>query len=232
MLDMIEFAWNEALGNLLQVGLTASAAALVLLLLRRVMKKRYPARAVCVVWAILAVRLLIPVQLTLPDPPVQVTPRTTYISNFTLDAETIERAELPVYEREGAVATQNWVSNDEAQALREAAGGPGAFLSFDWGRILCLLWIVGIALFALWQVLPLSAVPACARKEQLSGRARDAAARVRGAEAVARHQTEHPAARHARGGLPDAGGVYQTRAVTCRMRRCTSRRPGLSSGTS
>ena len=73
MLDMIEFAWNDALGNLLQVGLTASAAALVLLLLRRVMKKRYPARAVCVVWAILAVRLLIPVQLTLPDPPVQVT---------------------------------------------------------------------------------------------------------------------------------------------------------------
>ena len=152
MLDMIEFAWNDALGNLLQVGLTASAAALVLLLLRRVMKKRYPARAVCVVWAILAVRLLIPVQLTLPDPPVQVTPRTTYISNFTLDAETIERAELPVYEREGAVATQNWVSNDEAQALREAAGGPGAFSSFDWGRILCLLWIVGIALFAFWQV--------------------------------------------------------------------------------
>ena len=152
MLDMIEFAWSDALGNLLQVGLTASAAALVLLLLRRVMKKRYPARAVCVVWAILAVRLLIPVQLTLPDPPVQVTPRTTYISNFTLDAETIERAELPVYEREGAVATQNWVSNDEAQALREAAGGPGAFSSFDWGRILCLLWIVGIALFALWQV--------------------------------------------------------------------------------
>ena len=39
MLDMIEFAWNDALGNLLQVGLTASAAALVLLLLRRVMKK-------------------------------------------------------------------------------------------------------------------------------------------------------------------------------------------------
>ena len=152
MLDMIEFAWNDALGNLVQVGLTVSAAALVLLLLRRVMKKRYPARAVCVVWAILAVRLLIPVQLTLPDPPVQVTPRTTYISNFTLDAETIERAELPVYEREGAVATQNWVSNDEAQALREAAGGPGAFSSFDWGRILCLLWIVGIALFAFWQV--------------------------------------------------------------------------------
>ena len=26
MLDMIEFAWNDALGNLLQVGLTASAA--------------------------------------------------------------------------------------------------------------------------------------------------------------------------------------------------------------
>ena len=34
---------------------------------------------VCVVWAILALRLLIPVQLTLPQAPVQVMPRTSYV---------------------------------------------------------------------------------------------------------------------------------------------------------
>ena len=122
MLDMVEVAWNDVLSNLIQTGLTASVVALVLLLLRKVMKKRYPARMVCIVWAILAIRLIIPVQLTLPDPPVQVTPRTTYISNVTLDAETIERAELPVYERDGEITTQRWVTNDEVQALREAAG--------------------------------------------------------------------------------------------------------------
>ena len=34
MLDMMEIAWNDVLSNLIQTGLTASAAALVLLLLR------------------------------------------------------------------------------------------------------------------------------------------------------------------------------------------------------
>ena len=152
MLDMVEVAWNDVLSNLIQTGLTASVVALVLLLLRKVMKKRYPARVVCIVWAILAIRLIIPVQLTLPDPPVQVTPRTTYISNVTLDAETIERAELPVYERDGEITTQRWVTNDEVQALREAAGGPGSFSIFDFGQILSLLWIAGAVLFVCWQI--------------------------------------------------------------------------------
>ena len=152
MLDIVEVAWNDVLSNLIQTGLTASVVALVLLLLRKVMKKRYPARVVCIVWAILAIRLIIPVQLTLPDPPVQVTPRTTYISNVTLDAETIERAELPVYERDGEITTQRWVTNDEVQALREAAGGPGSFSIFDFGQILSLLWIAGAVLFVCWQI--------------------------------------------------------------------------------
>ena len=151
MLDMLEIAWNDVLSNLIQTGLTASAAALVLLLLRRVMKKRYPARAVCIVWAILAIRLLIPVQLTLPDAPLQVTPRTTYLSNVTLDAAAIEQAELPVYEQAGAVTTQHWVTNGEVQALREAAGGPGSFSVFDLGQVLCVLWIAGAVAFAVWQ---------------------------------------------------------------------------------
>ncbi len=82
---MLRFAWSDLLNNLTQIGLTVSAVALVLFLLRKALKKRYPARAMCLVWAVLALRLLIPVQLTLPDPPVQVTPRTTYLTqtNFT-----------------------------------------------------------------------------------------------------------------------------------------------------
>ena len=71
---MLRFEWSDLLNNLAQIGLTVSAAALVLFLLRKALKKRYPARAMCLVWAVLALRLLIPVQLTLPDPPVQVTP--------------------------------------------------------------------------------------------------------------------------------------------------------------
>lgn len=71
---MLQFS-EKLLNNLMQIGLTVSLAALVPLILRRLMKKRYPARMVCVVWAILALRLLIPVQLTLPQAPVQVMPQ-------------------------------------------------------------------------------------------------------------------------------------------------------------
>ena len=50
---MLQFS-EKLLNNLMQIGLTVSLAALVPLILRRLMKKRYPARMVCVVWAILA----------------------------------------------------------------------------------------------------------------------------------------------------------------------------------
>ena len=73
----MRISYMQIMNNLMQTGLTVSLAALVPLLLRRVLKKRYPARAVCLVWALLALRLLVPVQLTLPEAPVQVTPRTT-----------------------------------------------------------------------------------------------------------------------------------------------------------
>ena len=63
----MRISYMQIMNNLMQTGLTVSLAALVPLLLRRVLKKRYPARAVCLVWALLALRLLVPVQLTLPE---------------------------------------------------------------------------------------------------------------------------------------------------------------------
>lgn len=53
---MLQFS-EKLLNNLMQIGLTVSLAALVPLILRRLMKKRYPARMVCAVWAILALWL-------------------------------------------------------------------------------------------------------------------------------------------------------------------------------
>lgn len=90
---MLQFS-EKLLNNLMQIGLTVSLAALVPLILRRLMKKRYPARMVCVVWAILALRLLIPVQLTLPQAPVQVMPRTSYVVQS--DQTAFRQTGLPV----------------------------------------------------------------------------------------------------------------------------------------
>lgn len=103
---MLQFS-EKLLNNLMQIGLTVSLAALVPLILRRLMKKRYPARMVCVVWAILALRLLIPVQLTLPQAPVQVMPRTSYVVQS--DQTAFRQAGLPV----GQNPTR-WVTGTQA----------------------------------------------------------------------------------------------------------------------
>lgn len=65
--------------NILQVSMTTAVVLLPVLLLCAVLRRRYPARVLCVLWVIFAVRLLIPVQNTFPDAPVQVTPRTTLV---------------------------------------------------------------------------------------------------------------------------------------------------------
>lgn len=147
---MLRFAWSDLLNNLTQIGLTVSAVALVLFLLRKTLKKRYPARAMCLVWAVLALRLLVPVQLTLPDPPVQVTPHTTYLTRTDFAPERLEEAGLPVLEQDGEITTRRWVTNEQAQAL--TPNDMPSLISFDLGRVLGIAWIAGLVIFAGWQL--------------------------------------------------------------------------------
>ena len=138
---MLQFS-EKLLNNLMQIGLTVSLAALVPLILRRLMKKRYPARMVCVVWAILALRLLIPVQLTLPQAPVQVMPRTSYVVQS--DQTAFRQAGLPV----GQNPTR-WVTGTQAETL--SAADTGTVKTVDITDILLTLWLAGVIACVLWQ---------------------------------------------------------------------------------
>ena len=138
---MLQFS-EKLLNNLMQIGLTVSLAALVPLILRRLMKKRYPARMGCVVWAILALRLLIPVQLTLPQAPVQVMPRTSYVVQS--DQTAFRQAGLPV-----AQNPARWVTGTQAQTL--SAADTGTVKTVDITDILLTLWLAGVISCILWQ---------------------------------------------------------------------------------
>ena len=138
---MLQFS-EKLLNNLMQIGLTVSLAALVPLILRRLMKKRYPARMVCVVWAILALRLLIPVQLTLPQAPVQVMPRTSYVVQS--DQTAFRQAGLPVTQ-----TPTRWVTGTQAQTL--SAADTGTVKTVDVTDILLTLWLAGVIACVLWQ---------------------------------------------------------------------------------
>lgn len=138
---MLQFS-EKLLNNLMQIGLTVSLAALVPLILRRLMKKRYPARMVCVVWAILALRLLVPVQLTLPQASVQVMPRTNYVVQSNQTA--FRQAGLPV-----AQNPARWVTGTQAQML--SAADTGTVKTVDITDILLTLWLAGVISCILWQ---------------------------------------------------------------------------------
>lgn len=94
------------------------------------------------VWAILALRLLIPVQLTLPQAPVQVMPRTSYVVQS--DQTAFRQAGLPV----GQNPTR-WVTGTQAQTL--SAADTGTVKTVDITDILLTLWLAGVIACVLWQ---------------------------------------------------------------------------------
>ena len=138
---MLRFAWNDLFNNLVQIDLTVSVVALLLFFLRKTLKKRYPARVMCMVWAVLALRLLVPVQLTLPDPPVQVAPRTTYFTRTDFTS-----AQMVPDEQ---ITTDHWITQQQAQDIQQTNGS--AVRTFDIGRVLFALWGVGTLAFVVWQ---------------------------------------------------------------------------------
>ena len=138
----MRISYMQIMNNLMQIGLTVSLAALVPLLLRRVLKKRYPARAVCLVWALLALRLLVPVQLTLPEAPVRVTPRTNYVMQD--DRMLFEQAGLPVEQ-----TPARWVTDEQAAALSHANTSQAT--TFNLTAVLLGLWLAGVGISAIRQ---------------------------------------------------------------------------------
>ena len=141
---MFPVSWSGLINNVVQIGLTVSAAALVLFLLRRVMKKRYPARAICFVWALLAIRLLIPVQLTLPDAPVQVTP----IRAVTVDMSPREEMQSTA---QAAAADETRTPRVSVYRGNEMWHEVPVGWNFPVAKMMFILWGAGILAFLGWQ---------------------------------------------------------------------------------
>lgn len=131
--------------NLIQVGLTTSVVLLPILLLCAVLRRRYPARVVCALWVIFAVRLLVPVQNSFPDAPVQVTPRTTLVEVQTTQVsesvpETSGMEDEPVIAEPQPIIERHWVPAGAAVTAEIQKS-----IAFD--EILAIVWAVGAAAF-------------------------------------------------------------------------------------
>lgn len=122
---------EQFLMNIGQVSLTTALVILPLLGLRRVLRKRYPARVLCLVWAVLVVRLLIPVQFSLPEAPVQVEPRMTHVRYENGSMEHYAYTE-GFAESEGV---RTWISAAEVPETENVSSAT------YFGAILFLIWL-------------------------------------------------------------------------------------------
>ena len=122
-----------------QVSLTTAFVILPLLALRKLLRKRYPARTLCLIWAVLVARLLVPVQLSLPQAPVQVTPRLTRVS-YVQEAVTPQ----PDSTAQPPVETREWVQTADVPAQTSGA--------IRYGTALFLIWAGGALGLLAWQM--------------------------------------------------------------------------------
>lgn len=131
--------------NLIQVSLTTSVVLLPILLLCAVLRRRYPARVVCALWVIFAVRLLVPVQNSFLDAPVQVTPRTTLVEVRTTQVsesvpETSGTEDETVITEPQPIIERHWMPAGTIVTAETQKS-----IAFD--EILAIVWAVGAAAF-------------------------------------------------------------------------------------
>lgn len=131
--------------NFIQVSLTTSVVLLPILLLCAVLRRRYPARVVCALWILFAVRLLVPVQNAFPDAPVQVTPHTTLVE--------VQRAPVTANTQQASGTDSNAATPDiQPTTVRQwmPAGTivtQEAEKSIAFDEILAIVWAAGAIVF-------------------------------------------------------------------------------------
>lgn len=117
--------------SVLQVSLTAGLVIAALLLCRGLLQRRYPARACCFVWLLVAARLLLPLQLTFPPAAITFTPH-SYRLQYTAGDATAPQVE--------------WTTRAGAEQPAGSASSPRPHHTLAVGAVLATLWLLGAIL--------------------------------------------------------------------------------------
>ncbi len=128
------------ISTLLIISLSVSVVILAVLILNRFIDKRYMAKGKYILWLVLAVRLLIPVNFTLPSAPVNITAkeRSVVLTPGRLSPVAV-MTETERVER---------LKSDPKAAASSAAYAP--IMPFE--RLLTIIWAIGAAALLLYQL--------------------------------------------------------------------------------
>ena len=133
--------------RVITLSLGCSAVLLPLLLLSRLIRRRYAARTCYFLWLLVAFRLLLPVSLTLPEPVV-----TVEAPGYAVSLRRLE-APIPEYAAPGSSEGASGAAPSDPVTL-PADGVPTAaepVSKVPLTELLAVLWLAGGAAFLLWQ---------------------------------------------------------------------------------
>jgi beta-lactamase regulating signal transducer with metallopeptidase domain len=129
--------------NLIETTLSVSVVVLLLLLLAKILDKKYAAKWKYWVWLVLAIRLLIPFNMTLADPPIQLKAsditKTWTTTATDISTSSIFSTALKTWQTTNSLdSAASEASNDNTRILK-------TFISdaFDLTQFLMILWLAG-----------------------------------------------------------------------------------------
>ena len=134
--------------DVFRVSLTTSVVIAVLLLLSPLLRKNYTAKWRYFVWLILAVRLLIPFSLSLPQTPIKITPVSQNIL-FNVPRQNIGSS--PYVNQVAAPETDRASeTTPAAPSASTESSAPSASRTITMNEILAIVWVLGITFFMLY----------------------------------------------------------------------------------
>ncbi len=139
---------NALVWNVLQVGFTTSIIILPVFIFCAVLRRRYPARIICLLWMILSVRLLVPVQITFPNAPVIIPQDYGMVSGSPARFDTIQPAipkEQPIDLKDSKTNQQFHDEQPMTPTQKDTNKQPQKKLDFS--ILLAVVWLVGVGTF-------------------------------------------------------------------------------------
>lgn len=149
--------------TIVEITLAVSVVIVLLLIFSKILDKNYTAKWRYWVWLVLAIRLLIPFSISLPNAPIRL-----YESEVTTSAGKINNQQsIQLIEQNKAIEGQmikNTINKNSADKIpanndlvlpqNEAAHHQASTIgSYNIVRILSILWIVGAVLFLVYQMI-------------------------------------------------------------------------------
>ncbi len=141
--------------TILQISISTAAVIGLLLLLVPVWQQRYSARWSKVIWLVIAIRLLVPFSLELPEAPIVMDVNLEEQTGFTVPVQETARTETR-YDTAAVTENQAVTVKPEAQNYAETTMESTVPVMvqkqepISYGTILFAVWILGLAVFAIW----------------------------------------------------------------------------------